>query len=67
MGVALSATLFSSLLSAAGLSGSQIEAPESWRAAPQTFIGAFSTTIYALNFFALLAVFLSALRGRRPD
>jgi EmrB/QacA subfamily drug resistance transporter len=67
MGVALSATLFSSLLSAAGLSGSQIGAPESWRAAPQTFMGSFSTTIYALNFFALLAVFLSALRGRRPD
>ncbi len=38
MGVALSATLFGYLLSAAGLSGGQIGSPESWRAAPDTFM-----------------------------
>jgi len=66
MGVALSATLFGYLLSAAGLSSGQIGLPESWRAAPQTFMSAFSATIYVLNFFTLLAVFSSAVRGKRP-
>jgi EmrB/QacA subfamily drug resistance transporter len=65
MGVALSATLFGYLLSAAGLSGGQIESPESWRAAPEIFMGAFSTTIFFLNFFTLIAVFFSAVRGTR--
>jgi MFS family permease len=66
MGVALSATLFGYLLSAAGLSGGQIGSPESWRAAPDTFMSAFSTTIYILNFFTSLAVISSAIRGKRP-
>ena len=65
MGVALSATLFGYVLSVAGLSGSQIESPEIWRAAPETFKHAFSTTIYVLNGFALLAVLFSAIRGER--
>src|SRR5262245_61428702 len=56
MGVALSATLFGYLLSATGLSSSQIASSESWRAAPDLFMKSFSTTIYALNFFTLLAV-----------
>ena len=67
MGVALSATLFSYLLSAAGLSQEQIESPQSWSAVPQTFIGAFSHTIHIVNLFTLVAVFLSALRGPRRD
>jgi EmrB/QacA subfamily drug resistance transporter len=67
MGVALSATLFGYLLAAAGLSGSQIESPESWRAAPGTFMSAFSTTIFVLNFFTLLAVVFSASRGERSQ
>ena len=66
MGVALSATVFGYLLSAAGLSGSQIGLPESWRYAPETFMSSFSHTIYILNFFTLLAVFSSAVRGKRP-
>ena len=66
MGVALSATLFGYLLSVAGVSGGQIGSPESWRAAPDTFMSAFSTTIYVLNFFTLLAVISSAIRGKRP-
>ena len=67
MGVALSATLFSYLLSAAGLGQAQIESPQSWSAVPQTFIGAFSHTIHIVNLFTLVAVFLSALRGPRRD
>ena len=66
MGVALSATVFGYLLSVAGMSGSQIGLPESWRAAPETFMSSFSVTIYILNFFTLLAVFSSAIRGKRP-
>jgi len=65
MGVALSATLFGYLLSAAGLSSSQIESSESWRSAPDSFMDSFSTTIYVLCFFTLLAVLFSAVRGKR--
>ncbi len=64
MGVALSATLFGYLLSAAGLSSGQIGSPESWRAAPAIFMSSFSTTIYVLNFFTVLAIFSSAMRGK---
>src|SRR6266511_3446848 len=67
MGVALSATLFGYLLSSAGLNSGQIESPQSWRAASEIFIGAFSTTILVLNIFTLLAVFFSAVRGPRRD
>jgi MFS family permease len=67
MGVALSATLFGYVLAVAGLGGSQIESPEIWRAAPETFMHAFSTTIYVLNGFTLLAVLFSAVRGERPQ
>jgi hypothetical protein len=67
MGVALSATLFGYLLSAAGLSSSQIASPESWRAAPEVFMTSFSRTIYVLNFFTLLAVVSSAVRGKKTD
>jgi len=67
MGVALSATLFGYVLSVAGLSGSQIGSPENWRAAPETFMSAFSTTILVLTFFALLAVLFSAVRGNRHE
>jgi hypothetical protein len=67
MGVALSATVFGYLLSAAGLSGSQIESPESWRTSPAIFMKSFSTTIFVLNFFTLLAVLFSAVRGTRQE
>jgi MFS family permease len=67
MGIALAATLFSSVLSAAGLSGAQIESPRSWSAAPETFMHAFNVTIFIVNAFSLLALFLSALRGQRRD
>lgn len=67
MGVALSATLFGYLLSAAGLTSSQIESSGSWRAAPEVFMNSFSSTIYVLSFFTALAVLFSAVRGKRSD
>jgi EmrB/QacA subfamily drug resistance transporter len=67
MGVAFSATSFGHLLSAAGLSGSQIESPTSWRAAPETFMSAFATTIFVLTCFTSLAVLFSVVRGKRQE
>src|SRR5207244_3419217 len=46
IGVALSATLFSYFLSAAGLPSTQIDAPESWKASPDIFMGAFNFTVH---------------------
>ena len=66
MGVTLSATLFGHLVDAAGLSSGQVSSPESWRAAPEIFVEAFSTTIYMLTLFTALAAFSSAVRGKRP-
>jgi len=65
MGVALSATLFGHLVAAAGFSSTQIGDPENWRAAPEIFMNAFSTTIYVLNGFTALAIVFSAIRGQR--
>jgi EmrB/QacA subfamily drug resistance transporter len=65
MGVALSATLFGHLVAAAGFSGAQIGEPANWRAAPEIFMDAFSTTIYVLNVFTALAIISSAVRGQR--
>jgi EmrB/QacA subfamily drug resistance transporter len=67
MGVALSATLFGYLLTSAGITGNQVNSPEGWRAAPEVFMHAFSTTIFVLSIFTLLAVFSSAVRGAKPD
>jgi EmrB/QacA subfamily drug resistance transporter len=67
MGITLATTLFSSLLSAAGLSGMLIESPKSWSATPQTFMDAFSHTVLIVNGFSLLALLFSALRGSRKD
>jgi len=67
MGVALSATLFGYLIAAAGLTSSQVNSPEGWRAAPEIFMSGFSTTIFVLSFFTVLAVFSSAVRGTRRE
>lgn len=67
IGVTLSATLFGYLLTAAGLTSSQVNSPEGWRAAPEIFMGGFSTTIYVLSCFTVLAVFSSAVRGARKE
>ena len=65
MGVALSATLFGHVVSTAGFSSSQIGEPANWRAAPQVFMDAFSTTIFVLNVFTVLAIVFSAVRGQK--
>lgn len=65
MGIALSATLFTYGLAAAGLSRAQIELPQNWGAAPTLFVQSFNHTVHVVNFFTLLAVFFSAVRGAR--
>jgi len=67
MGVALSATLFGHLLAAAGLTAGQMNLPAGWRAAPEIFMSGFSTTIFVLSGFTLLAAFSSAARGAPPE
>jgi hypothetical protein len=54
-------------LSAAGMSPSQIESPQSWSSTPEPVIGSFSHTIHIINLFTLLAVFFSAVKGTRRD
>ena len=67
MGVALSATLFTYGLSAAGLSREQIEAPQTWGAAPEIFVRSFNHTVHIVNVVTLLSVFFSAIRGPRQE
>ena len=67
MGVALSATLFTYGLSAAGMSRAQIEAPQSWGDAPEIFVHSFNHTVHVVNFFTLLSVLFSAVRGSRQE
>jgi EmrB/QacA subfamily drug resistance transporter len=67
MGVALSATLFTYGLAGAGLTRAQIEAPQSWGARPEIFVGSFNHTVHIVNIFTLLAVFFSAVRGARQE
>jgi MFS family permease len=67
MGVALSATLFTYGLAAAGLSPLQIESPQSWGAAPEIFVHSFNHTVYVVNFFTLLSVVFSVVRGSRQE
>jgi EmrB/QacA subfamily drug resistance transporter len=62
MGVALSAMLFSSLLSAAGLSQRQIDAPQTWSAVAETVVSTFSRTVLIISFCSMLAVIFSAVR-----
>src|ERR671912_27727 len=66
IGVPMAATLFSTLLSAAGLSPEQTQSPQSWSAIPESVIGSFNYTIHFINALTLLAVFFSAVRGSRP-
>jgi EmrB/QacA subfamily drug resistance transporter len=67
MGVALSATLFTYGLAAAGLTRAQVESPQSWGEAPEIFVRSFNHTVHVINLFTLLAVFFSAVRGRRQE
>ena len=65
MGVVLSASLFTYFLTEGGLSGVQIESPQTWSAAPELFVHSFNHVAHVINFFTLLSVFFSAVRGGR--
>src|SRR6266403_5501288 len=67
MGVALSATLFTYGLAAAGLSPLQIESPQSWGAAPEIFVRSFNHAVHIVNVFTLLSVLFSAVKGSRQE
>lgn len=62
-GTAVSATLFTHGLASAGLTEMEIESPQSWGAVPEIFNQTFSHTIHVINFFTLLSVLFSAVRG----
>lgn len=66
-GVAFSAAIFTYGLAAAGLSHGQIESPQAWGAAPEIFLRNFNHTVHVINFFTLLSVFFSAIRGGRQN
>ena len=63
MGVAFSATIFTYGLQLAGLSGAEIESPQTWGTEPHAFIHSFNHTVHIVNFITLAAVFFSAVRG----
>ena len=67
MGVAFSATLFTYGLAAGGLSPLQIESPQSWGAAPEIFVRSFNHTVHIVNFFTLLSIVFSIVRGSRQE
>ena len=64
-GVAFCTTLFTYGLTIAGLTRAQVELPQSWGSFPTVFMRTFNHTVHVINFFTLLAVFFSALRGGR--
>ena len=66
-GVALSTTLFTYGLTIAGLTRAQIEFPQSWALFPDAFMHTFNHTIHVINFFTLLSVVFSAVRGSRKN
>jgi hypothetical protein len=59
--------LFTYGLAASGMSRAQIEAPQSWGEAPEAFIHSFNHTVHIVNFFTLLSVLFSAVRGSRQE
>jgi EmrB/QacA subfamily drug resistance transporter len=67
MGIASSATLFTYFLTSAGMSGAAIESPRVWSASPELFVGSYNHTVHVVNFFTLLSVFFSAVRGGRRN
>ena len=52
---------------AAGLSRAQIESPQTWGDAPEIFVHSFNHTVHVVNFFTILSVFFSAVRGPRHE
>jgi EmrB/QacA subfamily drug resistance transporter len=62
-GVAFCTTLFTYGLTIAGLTRSQVEMPQSWGSFPDVFMRTFNHTVHIINFFTLLSVLFSAVRG----
>jgi len=67
IGIALSGTILTVSLSAAGLTPAQIASPLSWQASPEIHLQAFRYTVHVVNAFALLSVLFAALRGDRRE
>lgn len=67
MGVALSATLFTYGLAAAGMTHAQVESPQLWGEAPEIFVHSFNHTVHIVNIFTLLSVLFSAVKGSRHE
>ena len=65
IGIALSGTILTVSLSAAGLTPEQIASSLSWQASPEIHLQAFSYTVHVVNAFALLSVLFAAMRGAR--
>lgn len=63
IGLAVSATIFTYGLTAAGLSRAEADSPQLWASSPDVFMKTFNHTIHTVNLFALLSVFFSALSG----
>jgi EmrB/QacA subfamily drug resistance transporter len=63
IGIAFAGAIMTYALGIHGLTPEEIKSPESWSAAPQQFLRAFSVTVHILNAFALLSVLFSMLRG----
>jgi EmrB/QacA subfamily drug resistance transporter len=66
-GVALATTIFTYGLTIAGLTRSQIEFPQSWGLFPDAFMHTFNHTVHIINFFTLLSILFSAVRGDRKN
>ncbi|MDP2602755.1 MAG: MFS transporter [Deltaproteobacteria bacterium] len=67
IGIALSGTILTVSLSAAGLTPEQIASSLSWQASPEIHLQAFSYTVHVVNAFALLSVLFAAMRGARKE
>ncbi len=64
VGVAFCTTLFTYGLILAGLTAAQVQSPERWGSFPESFMQTFNHTVHIINFFTLLSVLFSALRGK---
>ncbi len=66
-GVAFCTTLFTYGLTLAGLTQAQVQSPELWGSFPESFMHTFNHTVHIINFFTLLSVLFSAMRGGRES
>ena len=51
----------------AGLSRAEVESPQTWGNVPEVFVHSFNHTVHIVNFFTILSVFFSAVRGSRQE